>query len=129
MTINERVKALRKHLGLTQVEFGSRVAIAQSYLTNIERGEREVTDKIFKLICLEFSVNEEWLRNGTGEMFITLSRDEELAAWAGTVLNPESDGTFMKKFVHVLSRLSVEEWKVLEQIAVKMNEENEKAEQ
>lgn len=70
MTINDRVKQLRKALGLTQVEFGKRIAVAQGYLTNIEKGSRDVTEKILKIICHEFNVSEEWLRTGQGEMFI-----------------------------------------------------------
>ncbi len=69
LTINDRVKVLRKSLNLTQIEFGKKIAIAQGYLTNIENGYREVTDKIIKLICLEFKVNEEWLRSGIGDMY------------------------------------------------------------
>ncbi len=70
MTINERVKQLRKTLGLTQVEFGKKIAVAQGYLTNIEKGSRDVTEKILKIICHEFNVSEEWLRTGQGEMFV-----------------------------------------------------------
>lgn len=70
MSINDRVREIRNALDLTQKEFGQRLAIAQSYLTNIETGKREVTEKIQKLICLQFNVNEEWLRTGGGEMFV-----------------------------------------------------------
>lgn len=70
MTINERVKLIRNTLNLTQKEFGQRVTLAQTYLSQIEKGDRDVTEKIFKIICSEFNVEEEWLRNGTGEMFI-----------------------------------------------------------
>lgn len=69
MTINERVKKLRKGLNLTQTEFGKKLTIAQTYLSQIEKGERDVTEKIFKIICFEFNVNENWLRTGQGEMF------------------------------------------------------------
>lgn len=69
MTINERVKVVRKTIGLNQTGFGKRIAIAQGYLTNIENGRRDVTEKTLKLICLEFNVNETWLRTGVGEMF------------------------------------------------------------
>lgn len=69
LTINERVKMLRKQLGLNQTDFGQRIAVAQGYLTNIENGHREVTDKVQKLICLEFNVSEDWLKNGVGEIF------------------------------------------------------------
>ncbi len=69
MTINERVKKVRKTLGMNQTDFGKRIAIAQGYLTNIENGHRDVTEKTIKLICAEFKVNEEWLRTGEGEPF------------------------------------------------------------
>ena len=70
MTINERVKMVRKELGLNQTDFGKRIAIAQGYLTNVENGRRDVTEKTIRLICLEFNVSENWLRTGEGEMFI-----------------------------------------------------------
>lgn len=78
MRINDRVREIRNTLDLTQKEFGQRLAIAQSYLTNIETGKREVTEKIQKLICLQFNVNEEWLRTGEGEMF--MDNDDTLVA-------------------------------------------------
>ena len=73
MSINERIKCLRKELKMNQTDFGNRIAIAQGYLTNIETGRREPTEKIIKLISMEFNVNEEWLRSGNGEMFIEQS--------------------------------------------------------
>jgi len=79
MSINDRVKQVRLQVGYTQVKFGERIAVAQQHLTNIERGERAVTDRIIKIICFEFNISEEWLRYGTGEMFHpseTLSLDE-----------------------------------------------------
>lgn len=70
MTINERVKLARKALNLTQIEFGDKVGISQGHLTSIESGKRTVTDKSVIAICATFGINEEWLRTGTGEMFI-----------------------------------------------------------
>ena len=69
LNINERVKLVRINLNMTQKDFGTKIAVAQNYLSNIEKGYREVTEKIIKIICSEFSVCEEWLRNGTGPMF------------------------------------------------------------
>lgn len=70
MSINDRVKELRKTLKLTQTEFGRKISVAQTYLSQIENGDREVTDKIAQLIMLQFGVNENWLRTGDGKMFI-----------------------------------------------------------
>lgn len=56
-----------------------RIAASQNYLSSIEKGHRDVTEKIIKIICFEFNINEEWLRDGTGEMFVqptTFSLDE-----------------------------------------------------
>lgn len=69
MNINERVKYLRKHLRLSQKDFGERVEMSQGHLTNVETGKRELTDKNIKLICIVFNVSENWLRSGSGDMF------------------------------------------------------------
>lgn len=79
MTINDRVKLLRTTLKMTQKDFGQRTTLAQTYLSQIEKGDRDVTEKIFKIICSEFDVNEYWLRTGEGKMFIepeTISLDD-----------------------------------------------------
>lgn len=76
MDINDRVRLVRNSLDLTQVEFGSKTGISQGHLTSIENGKRVVTEKTLKVICATFNVNEEWLRNGKGEMF---ERDEDAA--------------------------------------------------
>ena len=68
-TINARIKQVRKSLKLNQADFGEQIALAQTYLSQIERGDREVTEKILKLVCFQFNVSERWLRTGEGNMF------------------------------------------------------------
>jgi transcriptional regulator with XRE-family HTH domain len=126
MSINERIKTLRKALKLTQTEFGERVAIAQGHLTNIETGKREVTDKNVKIICLEFNVSENWLRNGEGDMFNNLSREDEIVIWASKLTRKDCNNEFAKNFARVLSRLDDSDWDVLEKMAHMMIEENKK---
>lgn len=84
MTINDRLKLLRKTLGLSQTDFGKYVSLSQSHLTWIEKGERSVTERTIKIICSQkfndnLIVNEEWLRNGSGEMFLEKDADQEFA--------------------------------------------------
>ncbi len=67
MTINERIKALRKELGLNQKDFGSRIGIKANSLSDIEKGKNAVTESNIKLICEKFNLNETWLRTGEGE--------------------------------------------------------------
>ena len=70
MTQGERVKAVRKSLGLTLEIFGAKIGLKKSGLSLIENGRNELTDSNAKAICREFGVNEDWLRTGVGDMFI-----------------------------------------------------------
>ena len=68
MQISERFKQLRKSLGITQDEFGRRIGIKRNSVALIEGG-RPTSDQTIISVCREFGVNEEWLRDGVGEMF------------------------------------------------------------
>lgn len=68
--MNERIKKLRKALDLTQQEFASRIGSVQNTITGYETGRRIPSNQVVSLICKTFSVNEEWLRTGKGEMFV-----------------------------------------------------------
>lgn len=67
--IGERIKQLRKELGMTQEKFADRIGLKRNSVALIELG-RETSDQTIFAICREFRVNEEWLRTGAGEMFI-----------------------------------------------------------
>ena len=67
--MNERLVLLRNTLKLTGAKFGERIGIKKSTVSGLENGTANLTDRMLKSICREFNVNEEWLRNGTGEMF------------------------------------------------------------
>ncbi len=43
----------------------------------IEVGKRNFNDKHIKLICSTFNVNEQWLRTGIGDMFLTSPYEKE----------------------------------------------------
>lgn len=69
-SINERLSLLREMLGLPTRKFGEKLKITGGAITNMEKGTRNITDRTIGDICREFNVNEEWLRYGTGEIFI-----------------------------------------------------------
>lgn len=77
--MNKRIKILRKELGLSGEKFGERLGIKKAAISKIENGDNNVTEQMFKLICREFNVNEDWLRTGNGEMFKTYDYDDEVA--------------------------------------------------
>ena len=108
MTINERVKVARSELGLTQEDFGKRIAVGQGYLASIEKGQRNVTEKILKLICREFSVSESWLRTGEGDI---LKVDGDIIELIGSKLD-ELDELDKKIIVEYL-KLNVTHRKII----------------
>lgn len=75
MTQNERVKEIRKTLGLTLEKFGERIGVTRGSMSNIENGNRNLTEQMTKSICREFSVDYMWLTTGEGEMFVDTDDD------------------------------------------------------
>lgn len=67
--MNERIKELRKTLGLSGEKFGESLGLTKMAISNIENGRYNVTDQTIKFICLSYNVNENWLRTGDGSMF------------------------------------------------------------
>ena len=123
--MNERIKDLRKALGLTLEKFGDALGVTKTAISRLESGERGVTEQMFKSICREFDVNEEWLRTGEGEMFKELSRSEKIAVFLTDVLKDEDD-SFRKQFIEAFSELDLNDWKVLEGICNNILEKRSK---
>lgn len=69
MTINSRIKDLRKKLGFTQAEFGEKISLKKTGASRIEQDGESVNPRVIQLICSNFNVSERWLVEGTGEMF------------------------------------------------------------
>lgn len=117
--MNERLKELRAHLGITLEEFGKKIGVTRSAVGRLEKGERNLTEQTVLSICREFNVNEDWLRYGEGEMFEPRTRSEIIAQFAGELMK-EEDSSFRKQLVEVLAELDLQEWKLLEGIAKKL---------
>lgn len=125
MSIGDRIKELRKALGLTQQEFADKIGIKRNSFANYETGRNTPLDAIIVSICREFNVSESWLRTGEGEMFIPMSRDDQITDFMGNLLKNEND-SFKRRFIAALSRLNESEWEVLEKIALDLAEGNKK---
>ena len=76
--INKRIKQIRTILNVSQREFSRQIFISQSSYGEIETGVRNVNERIIQLICSQFNVNKDWLKNGNGEMFNTEKPDIRL---------------------------------------------------
>lgn len=114
-TINQRIAICINQSGLTRTAFAERINLSQPYVSQICAGTKAPSDRTIADIAREFNVNETWLRTGEGEMFVPVSRDEQIASFMGELLHEES--SFKYRFISMLSRLGENEWAVLEQKA------------
>ncbi len=73
-----RLYAIRKELKLSQEEFGSKIGITRSAICNYENGTRPISEQVILAVGREFSVRPEWLRDGSGEVFVTKPEGDSL---------------------------------------------------
>ena len=125
MTLGERMKKVRKMLDLTQQGFADRIGSKRNTIATYEMERTEPSAAVISLICKEFNVSETWLRTGEGEMFIPQTRDEEIAAFMGDILQDKPD--FRQKFISVLARMTPEEWAILEKKVLELADEIKEA--
>lgn len=98
--MNERIKQIRRELGLTQTEFAERIGLKQNSIALIESGKRNISDQAVLSICREYGVNEEWLRDGTGEMFAPDASDE-LEALVKRYDLSNADQVLIEKYINL----------------------------
>lgn len=67
--MNNRIKQLRLTLKLTLKDFGVRIGLKPSTISDIEHNRYKFNDRLIITICSRFNVNEKWLRTGEGQMF------------------------------------------------------------
>jgi len=114
MDINDRVKKLRTEgLHISQRALGKAIGLSDSGISAIESSSRSVTEKHIKILCLEYNVNEEWLRDGKGNMFNDLSREEEVASIVAKAIK-NNDEFVINTFI-ALGKLEPKDWEKIKE--------------
>jgi len=106
--LKDRLRQLRKELGLTQREFSEKIGIKPNTFSQYESGRNEPIDAVLQLICEKFNVREEWLRNGSGEMFVQRDPFDEVYKMVNDMLWDESS-ELKRRLVTAILRLSPEQ--------------------
>ena len=114
--MQERIKKLRKAVGLTQQAFADRLGLKQNTVASYEMGRSGLSDVTITAIVREFNANETWLRTGEGEMFLPKSMDDSLADFFGQVLADKPEA-FRRRLAVAMSKLSLKQWQDLADIA------------
>ncbi len=110
--MNDRVKEIRKSLGLTLEKFGERLGVTKTTISRIENGINNVTEQMLKSICREFNINENWLRTGEGNMY--KKTDNTISQLIDEIMKGENE--FYVKIFKTFARLDNSELLALEKI-------------
>ncbi len=106
MTVNDRVKEIRKTEVLTMENFGEKLGVGRTAISNIENGKRNVTDQMIKSICREFGYREEWLRDGIEPKQPPKLEEDELAEYIEDLLSTNnSTYTLVKSILKTYNKL------------------------
>ena len=111
--MNERMNELRKKLKLSQEEFGNRLGVTGTSISRLEKGERNITERMIKAVCREFNVDYIWLTTGEGEMFISYE-DSEIMELVDRILSEEND--FTRTLFKTFLKLDTKDSEALEPI-------------
>ena len=117
--MNERIRLLRKELGLNQSDFGNKIGVKQGTVAGYESGARTPLDAVVSSICREFDVNEEWLRTGEGEMFEQMTEQQNLLKYTGMLLKDKDSAIVnaIQSFIVTYEQLDDTSKATLEKIA------------
>lgn len=128
MSVNDRIKLLRTILlkeknnkKYTQKEFSDILGLSENFIWQIEKGDRDPSDRTISDICREFGVNEVWLRTGEGEPFQEETREEQILRAAAQTIR--SSNEFRKQLAFWLAQLDESDWVELEKIYRKLAEQ------
>ena len=119
--MNNRIKELRKALGLSQTEFSEKIGLNHVSVSLFESGTREISKRTRLAILREFRVNPVWFDTGEGDMFLPIKQKDEIIQFAERIVNAD-DTDIRKKLFKLLAELSPQDWQIIESAFNKIKE-------
>lgn len=86
--------------------------MSENFIWQIEKGQREPSDRTVSDICRVYGINESWLREGVGDMYVPKTREETIAELVGSALNGSND--FKKAVIQMICSRTDQELETLE---------------
>lgn len=117
VNIGERIKKVRKKEGLTQAQFAERIGSSQNTVARYEMGQRMPSASVMALICKEFHVRPDWLRDGIEPMEAPSMEDQSLEALLGQSEITDRDRSLVKVFLRLDATARAEVIRFVEECA------------
>ena len=115
--MKDRIRLIRKNAGLTQSEFAEKIGTVQNTITGYETGRRNPSGSAIALICRIFNVNEDWLRNGLGEMYSTVdSSDDFLSVMEEIDVQDQRARDIILNYYHLSINEKEKFWEVVDKL-------------
>ena len=112
MTLGERIKEVRKTVGLTQSEFGEKIGIKGNTVTNYEADRREPQEVTLKAICDKFGISYKWLNYGNGKMTAEVGND--VLSIINQILSAEDETT--KQVFRAFANFDERDWQTIKKM-------------
>lgn len=123
-SVFERIKIVRKSVGLTQQAFAEKLGLKQNTVATYEMGKTSPSERTLADICRVFNVDPVWLETGEGEMFRAETVDSELTRLVGELM-ADKPGSFKQRVVAALLRCSDDEWGVFRRVLSEIEKDAE----
>ena len=111
-TINKQIAALIHEKGMNKSQFAESINVSPQFISAVCTGTKQPSDRTIADICRVYNVNEDWLRYGTGEPFMQLSREETIAEYVGSVTGGHITD-IEESTIKFMAETPVEEWETL----------------
>lgn len=71
-----RIDTIIDYFQLNIKDFATKLSYSQSHISDIRTGKKKPTGRLLRAISTVYGVDEEWLRTGEGEMFLSRVTEE-----------------------------------------------------
>ena len=107
--INKQIATLIQEKGMNKSRFAESINVSPQFISAVCAGTKQPSDRTIADICRVYNVNEDWLRDGTGEPFMQLSREETIAEYVGRITG-EHITDIDESIIKFMAETPVDEW-------------------
>lgn len=111
-TIGSRIMYVLEQKNIKKIRFAEALNVSPAFVTELCAGRKFPSDRTIADICRVYNVNEDWLRDGAGEPFLQLSREDTIAAYVGKI-NGGKLTDIEESIIKFMAETPVEEWEML----------------